>query len=403
VTCQAIERMRSPCPPIRNCPGKVAVLSLVAVHPGGRRWPAGTAAVGPFDPAEAHSSDEGEQEAMKLGIDTYSLRWQGWSAFQFLEYSAKIGLDNVHFSDRENLASLEPGYLAGLRRRADELGLGIELGFGSFDRFSTGFRAEWGSGEQQLSDMLRAAKAVDSPVLRCFLGSQNERLGPVPIEQHVEECVRTLKAVAPLARDLGVKVALENHGGIDLLAREMKALVEAAGTDYVGVCYDSGNPAYAAEDPLLTMEILAPYVVSSHIRDTRVWSVPEGALAQWVPLGEGNTDVRRIVGLMREHAPHAICDLEIITCIEPKLIPYLQPESDFWRMYPNMLARDFARFVGLAASGKPEPLDQLALKANERKLPDGELGERFKTQQLRHFESSVRFARETLGIGERGR
>ncbi len=35
---------------------------------------------------------------MRLGIDSYSLRWQGWDAFQLLEYSARLGLDNVHFS-----------------------------------------------------------------------------------------------------------------------------------------------------------------------------------------------------------------------------------------------------------------------------------------------------------------
>ena len=340
---------------------------------------------------------------MKLGIDTYSLRWQGWDAFQFLEYSAKLGLDNVHFSERGNLASLDTDYLLSLKRRANELALGIEIGFGSFDRLSSAFRAQYGSGEQQLSDMLRAAKTVGSPVVRCFLGSQAERLGPVPIEEHVEECVRTLKAVAPLARDLGVKIAIENHGGIDLLARELRDLVEAAGPDYVGVCYDSGNPAYAAEDPVVAVEVLAPYIVSSHIRDTRVWAVSEGAMAQWVPLGQGNTDVKRITEILLASTPNAVYDLEIITGIGPKLIPYSEPDSDFWRMYPNMLARDFVRFAALADSGRPEPLDQLAIPASERTLPGGELGERFKAQQVRHFEESFRYAREVLGLGERGR
>ena len=46
--------------------------------------------------------------ALRLGIDSYSLRSQGWDAFDFLEYSAKIGLDNVHFSERRNFASLDP-------------------------------------------------------------------------------------------------------------------------------------------------------------------------------------------------------------------------------------------------------------------------------------------------------
>lgn len=340
---------------------------------------------------------------MRLGIDSYSLRWQGWDAFQLLEYSAQLGLDNVHFSERGNLASLEEGYLKALRSQADELGLTVEIGMGSFDRHAASFRPEYGSGERQLSDMLRAAKVVGSPVVRCFLGTQADRLGPVPIQQHVEECVRTLKAVAPLARDLGVKIAVENHGGVDLLARELRALVEEAGPDYVGACLDTGNPAYAAEDPVVAAEVLAPYVVTSHVRDTRVWAVPEGAMAQWAPLGQGNVDLRRILEILGEHAPQAPVDLEVITCIGPKLIPYDDPTSDFWRMYPDMLARDFVRFVALAQRGKPEPLDQLALPPTSRELPEGELGERFRAQQRRHFEESVRYARDVLGIGEKGR
>src|SRR5579884_1015718 len=338
---------------------------------------------------------------MRLGIDSYSLRWQGWDAFQMLDYAARLGLDNVHFSERRNFASLEPDYLGSLKCRADELGLAIEVGMGSFDRFSSSFRPELGSGEEQLTHMLNAAKIVGSPVVRCFLGTQNDRLGSVSFQQHLDECVRTLRAVAPRARDLGIKVAVENHGGVDLLARELRQLVEEVGTDAVGVCLDTGNPAYAGEDPVVSTEVLAPYVVTSHVRDTRVWAVEDGALAQWVPLGAGNVDLPRIVGILRERAPDPPIDLEIITGSGPKPVPYLDPDSDFWRMYPEMLARDFARFVALARTGKPEPLPQLIAPYNLEGLSPGQV-EAMRTQQREHFEQSVRYAREVLGIGERG-
>lgn len=60
---------------------------------------------------------------MRLGIDMFSLRWQGWDAFQFLEYAAGTGLENVHFSERGNLASLDedlcwPGSLSARRYAA---------------------------------------------------------------------------------------------------------------------------------------------------------------------------------------------------------------------------------------------------------------------------------------------
>mgnify|MGYP005842525951 CR=1 FL=1 len=120
---------------------------------------------------------------MRLGIDSYSLRWQGWDAFQLLEYSARIGLDNVHYSSRHGLASLDEDYLLSLKRRAADLGLQVEVGMGSFDRYSSSFDPTEGSGEQQLSDMLKAAAVVGSPVVRCLLGSQAERGQAQPLEQ----------------------------------------------------------------------------------------------------------------------------------------------------------------------------------------------------------------------------
>jgi sugar phosphate isomerase/epimerase len=337
-----------------------------------------------------------------LGIDSYSLRWQGWDAFQFLDHAAQLGLDNVQFSERGNLASHDAGYLRELKAYADNLGLKIEIGMGSFDRHSATFRAEFGSAEQQLADMLRIASAVESPVMRCFLGNQDDRIGVVPFSEHVAECVRTLQAVAPLARELGITIAVENHGGVDLLARELVELVERAGPDYVGVCLDTGNPAYAAEDPLLATEILAPYVVTSHVRDTRVWATTEGAMAQWAPLGEGDVALDRIMAILVEKAPAAPVNLEIITGWPPAALPYFDAASDFWDRFPAMPARDFARFVALAQGGTVGQLDQLTMQPGLR-LPPDDQAEVYHAQQREHFARSVRYARDVLGIGERGR
>jgi sugar phosphate isomerase/epimerase len=338
---------------------------------------------------------------MRLGLDTYSLRWQGWDAFTLLEYAARLNLDNVQFSERHMLESLELPYLESLKRRGDALGVTIELGMLSFDRYSSFFRAEYGTGEEQLRDMIRAAAVVRSPIVRCLLGGQAERLGTLPFEDHVEECLRVVRGVAPLARAQGIKIAVENHGAVDFLAPELRAFVEAAGADVVGVCLDTGNPAFGAEDPVFSTEVLAPYVVATQVRDTRVWTVPEGAMVQWVPLGQGSVDLRRIADLLSAQARAVAFNLETITGSEPTLIPYNDPGSAFWRAYPTMPARDFVRFVRLASSGAPRPLHQQTLPPGSTVLPFGTPGESLKEQQRRHFEESVRYAQDVLGLGER--
>ncbi len=329
---------------------------------------------------------------MRLGLDSYSLRWQGWDAFQFLDYAAGLSLDNVQFSSRDNLASHEESYLRSVRDHATARGLTVEVGMGSIDRHAASFRPEWGTGEEQLGAMIRAAAIVGSPVVRCFLGSQDERAGTVPLAEHIAECVRVLQAVAPLAREHGIKLAVENHGGVDLLARELVGLVERAGPETVGVCLDTGNPPYAAEDPTLAVELLAPYTVTTHLRDTRVWATPDGALAQWVPLGVGNLDLRRILALLAEHAPAAPINLEVITGVEPQALPYLAPDADFWAGYPDMPARDLARYIAYAQRGTPAPLDQLTLPRGVRFPPAGQ-ADALLSQQRRHFEESVQHFR----------
>ena len=75
----------------------------------------------------------------------------------------------------------------------------------------------------------------------------------------------------------------------DQQARELKNLIEGAGPDIIGVCLDSGNPVWTIEDPHLTLETLAPYVLTSHMRDSALWRTPEGVAVRWVRMGDGNT------------------------------------------------------------------------------------------------------------------
>jgi hypothetical protein len=62
---------------------------------------------------------------MRLGVDIYSLRFQGWDAFEHLEYARRIGLDLVHFSDLTPFEHLDDECLGQVKARADELLWGL--------------------------------------------------------------------------------------------------------------------------------------------------------------------------------------------------------------------------------------------------------------------------------------
>ena len=172
------------------------------------------------------------------------------------------------------------------------------------------------------------------------MGNIRDRLA---IERLMEDTIQVFRSVRTEAMDLGVTIALENHA--DMQARELKMLIEEAGPELVGACLDTGNPVWVVEDAYLTLEMLAPYVVSTHVRDSVVFATPRGAAFRWVNLGEGCLDAHRFVAELTRLCPGVAVQLETISWFERTEMPYLEPE--FWKAFPKTPAWEFARFLNL--------------------------------------------------------
>ncbi len=217
-----------------------------------------------------------------------------------------------------------------------------------------------------------------------------------PVEALMETTIRALRSVRSQALDAGVKLAVENHG--DMTSRELKTLIEEAGTDFTACCFDSGNPAVMGEDPVAAFEVLGPYVVTSHIRDSAVYEHPRGAAVQWVALGDGSVDLGGIVRRFAEVCPKAPFQLEILTGSPARVLPYL--EADYWKAFPRMPAADFARFLALAKGGQAFLGGMLIARGG--KLPP-EYEAALRAQQVYDLERSLEYARKKLGAGIRWR
>ncbi len=320
---------------------------------------------------------------LKFGVDLFSLRSQGWTPFQLLDYCAKFGVRVVHFSEIRFIGSLDEDNLKRVRARAEQHGIEIELGMRSICPTSTLFDPSQGSAEDQLARMIRPALTVGSKIIRCVLGSLDDRRGAQPIESHIDDTVRVLRAVRSRITDAGLKVAIENHAG-DMQGRELKSLIEAAGKDFVGACLDSGNPLWAIEDPHLTLETLAPYVLTSHVRDTAVWNTPMGAAVAWTRMGEGNIDIAGYIRRFAELCPGKALSLEIIVT-GPRYFNYRNPQ--FWEAYRRTPAWEFARFLTLVERGTPRdaprpPISKEAAAARERE----------------DLEASIAWTRQLIGL-----
>ena len=313
----------------------------------------------------ATTQARGAAEPVKLGIDLFSLRSQGWTPFEYLDYCAAQKVQVVHFSEVRFIGSLDPDNLRKVRAYAGARGIQTEIGMRSICPSSTMFDPKAGTAEEQLARMIEAASVVGSKIVRAVLGSSEDRKGG-QIEQRIADTMAVLRNVRSRAMEANIKIAIENHAG-DMQARELKTLIEGAGPEFVGVCLDSGNPLWTLEDPHLTLETLHPYVLTSHVRDSAVWTVPEGVAVAWVRMGEGNVAIDRYVRDYARLCPGKALSMETIVT-GPRV--FATHKASFWENYRGTPAWEFQRFMQLAGTGTPHgapPSDKAGAAARERK------------------------------------
>jgi inosose dehydratase len=117
-----------------------------------------------------------------------------------------------------------------------------------------------------------------------------------------DEFRRNIPAIADRARDLGVVIALENHG--DLLDREQQILdfIREVNHPAVRLNYDTGNAWYYSKgtvDPVAELALLAPVVAHVHVKTPEI---VEGVL-RWTALGDGLLELPGIARVLQERMP----------------------------------------------------------------------------------------------------
>ncbi|MEY2394993.1 MAG: hypothetical protein QOF94_1338 [Acidobacteriaceae bacterium] len=335
---------------------------------------------------------------VRLGFDTYSIRAFKWKAIQLLDYAASLKLDTIQFSSLDDYASHDAAYLASVKEHAAKLGIVVDGGMGCICPLSTSWNAKDGDPKENILRGLRVAHAVGATSMRCYQGNRADRRLAIPLEALMESTIKLFRSVKSEAMDLGVRIGLENHAG-DMQAHEVRTIIEESGKDFVGSCLDTGNPMWVMEDPLVTLEVLAPYVVTTHVRDSVVYEHARGAAAQWVALGDGTIDLRKFVERFRVLCPKANMQLEIITGRPPDVLPYFEPE--FWKAFPKAKASEFARFVALAKTG--HPFTGFMVVEDGIKSPLPEFSAALREQQRVDLERSFEYAKKTLNVGVRWR
>jgi 3-oxoisoapionate decarboxylase len=309
-----------------------------------------------------------KRRRLKLGFDNFSIRAMGWKAPQLLDYAAKLKVDTILLSDLDVYESHSDAYLKDLKKRADDLGVEIQPGTGSICPSAKSFNTKFGTAEEHLALLIRVARALGSPVARCYQGTADDRKLPGGLEARWKDTIGVCKAVRSRAVDAGVKIAIENHAG-DMQAWQLAGLIEECGRDYVGATMDSGN-------------------ATTGIRDSMVWETGEGASVAWTAMGEGQVDWQKYFDRFAAVCPGVSVQLEIISGVV-RQFPF--QKDDFWKLYRDIRAKEFLGFTSMAKRGRAVEAFKVP-EGKDRKLAEQEF-------QKAELEKSVKYCREVLGLG----
>ncbi len=282
----------------------------------------------------------------QLGIATtcYLSYWRPRDPFEFLEHCAGMGAGGVQ--------SMLPNDPAKFRARCEQLGMFYEamLPLGA-----------------DLSNGIRRAKEAGAVAGRvgALSGRRYENFATMAEWQSwVTDARARIAAAAKAAEAEKFPLALENHK--DWTLEEALALMKEFGGEYFGMLVDTGNNISLLDDPYELVEKLAPYALSTHLKDMAWQEHPQGFEMSEMVFGEGSLDMRRIIDTLRRARPKTKMTLEMITR-NPLLVPVLTPK--YWATMPDRPAVKLASTLQAVKQTRPrQPLPRMdALDDGQRR------------------------------------
>jgi sugar phosphate isomerase/epimerase len=306
---------------------------------------------------------------MGIAITSYLSFARPKDNLEFLEHASALGFGGIQMP----LTSREPDYIRKLRARAGELGMYFEAIASLPGK----------DGASAFESTVAAAREAGALTIRvnCLPGRRYENFTNLADwEKAVAESHQKIDGALRIVEKHEVPLAIENHK--DFTAAEMVALMKEKASRWLGVCLDTGNNIALLDDPVALVEALAPYALSTHIKDMAFAPYPDGFLLSEMPLGEGMLDMRRIVDTIRRARPQTRLTLEMITR-DPLKVPCLT--DGYWATFPERNGLYLARTLRMV---RERPLPVVSRLAREAQL------------QLEedNVKKSLSYARDRLGL-----
>ena len=276
-------------------------------------------------------------------------RTRPFTSLDLMDLAQEEGLAGVEFP----LLSLVPSFDGALVQVSDEQKeIGAEL-----KRRGLSLVADYGAlldnDASHCAEYLSLAAKTGAVVVRATLSHilcGDRRKLPGGWTAHMAALAQRLTELLPIARDLGICIAVENHQ--DATNEDLLELAERTGnSSSFGITLDTGNPLAVGQDPAESARILAPIVRHLHLKDYTIHFAPEGYRLVRCAAGDGVIDFSSILAAVRKNGHSVLPSIEI-AAQATRSIPLLEPE--WWEHYPARDARELAAvFRVLWQKGRP--------------------------------------------------
>jgi len=281
------------------------------------------------------------------------------------------GLEGVNIRTLTDLSpTLDKGELDAFGQRACELGMYVEMGVGKINPYMTAelpaVRA-LGDGDYVagMERMFAVCAEMGWRTLWTACAGVKEHAAPYDTDRARREApwpdqLRAIRGLVdkllPALRQYDLVLGIETHE--EITTRELLRIVEDVDDPHVGICFDPANPIARGEDPRAAAERIAPWVVSTQLRDIRVFASPDGdALTRFLqPCGEGQLDWPELLGILLAANPALNLTIEGVGGWSGRSdVPISDP---FWQsLHPDLDEDELAALRVLAAESSRSAAD----------------------------------------------
>ncbi len=264
---------------------------------------------------------------MILGISSFTFGWaigpnnhspvKPMTESDLVAHAVRWGLPCLQIGDNLPFHSFTDERLNTLKEIVTKHQLRIEVG-------ARGLTAK------NLVDYLTISHHLKAPLLRFIIDGPEH-------EPRSSDVVHLIKDFLPELKKANITLGIENHDRFK--AKELAAMMEAVGSEHVGICLDCVNSMGAGEGLEYVAEVLAPYTVNLHIKDFMIERIPSkmGFTISGARAGTGMTNVPM---LMEKLANYNRCQSAVLEQWVPwqqDLIQTIEQE--------NKWAEDGVRFL----------------------------------------------------------